>query len=296
MQDWLASRREWVASLSASPSARSLRVFYRHRAAMLGLFILAAILLLVFVGPLFVPFDPLDFDPSQRLQPPSGQHLLGTDEIGRDLLARVLLGGQLTLLISVLSTTLALLIGGALGLFAGFSGSWVDEVVMRISDMFLAIPSLLLALAIIAALGGGTANVIAALAISTAPEFVRLVRGSALGMREREYVQAALAIGQGTTTVIFKHVLPNIVSPAIVFFTVRLSQAVLLASSLGFLGLGPAPPTPEWGSLLAAARSHVGVSPHLILVPGIALLLLTVSFNLIGDGVRDALDPKALGR
>jgi len=268
------------------------RQFLRNRAAVAGLILIALFVFTAIAAPFIVPYDPYVIAPAKALQGPSAAHLLGTDELGRDILTRLLLGARITLVITLAAVSLALAVGATLGLLAGFYGGKLDMVIMRGIDVLMAMPGFLLAIGIIAALGVGTTNVILAVGIYSIPAFARIARGSTLSVKAEEFVTAARAIGASNRRIMLRHVLPNIVSPLIVQTSLRMATAILSASGLSFLGLGPQPPTPEWGAMLSAGRNYMIRAPLFVAVPGIAILLVTLSFNMLGDGLRDTLDPR----
>jgi peptide/nickel transport system permease protein len=255
--------------------------------AVVGIFVVAALL-----APVLSPYDPLKGRLGDRLRTPSAAHWLGTDELGRDVLSRVLHGARITAQIQVAAVGLALAIGTALGLMAGYVGRSVDQAIMRFMDILMAFPGIFLALAIIAALGTGLGNVIIATGIFLVPQFARVVRASTLTLREMEFVQAARALGQGDFAIVFRYLLPNSVAPIIVQTSLRMATVLLTASGLSFLGLGVQPPDPEWGAMLSNARSYMINAPHVALMPGLAIALVVLGFNLLGDGLRDSLDPR----
>lgn len=268
------------------------RRFRRHRAAMLGLGLLALLLALSFAAPLLTAHDPVRQNLSQALWPASAAHPLGTDHLGRDMLARLLYGGRLSLLIGFLAVGVGLAVGVPLGAISGFQGGRTDLVIQRFADILLSFPGFLLALSLVAILGVGLRNVIISVGISAVPSFIRLVRGSVLSIREQVYVEAAHALGQRRAVIIFRHVLPNAMAPVIVQATLSLGFAILVAAGLGFLGLGVQPPTPEWGTMLGEGRQYIFRAPSLTTFPGLAIFLAVLGFNLFGDGLRDALDPR----
>ena len=289
------------ATSAAAPAQRAvpyllsgavIRQFRRSRAAIVGLVLTLSFLAIAVLAPWIAPHDPIAFNLGQQLRPPSLVNPLGTDELGRDILSRLLHGSQITLLITSGAVAVALLGGTFLGLLAGFRGGWSDTLIMRMMDVLLAMPGFLLAIAIIVALGSGTFNVILAVGIYSIPAFARVARGSTLSVREQDYVLAARALGTSDSGIMVRHVLPNIAAPLMVQTTLRLATAILTASGLSFLGLGPQPPTPEWGAMLSTGRNYITSSPQLATIPGLAILLVTVGFNLLGDGLRDALDPR----
>jgi peptide/nickel transport system permease protein len=268
------------------------RRFRRHHAAMTGLCILSVMLLLVLTAPWWETHDPKRQQLSQVLRPISALHPLGTDHLGRDMLARLLYGGRLSLLIGFLAVGIGLGVGVPLGAVSGFQGGFTDLVIQRLADVLLSFPGFLLALSLVSILGIGLQNVIIAVGISAIPSFIRLVRGSVLSIREQAFVEAARALGQRSWIIILRHVLPNAMAPIIVQATLNLGTAILLAAGLGFLGLGVQPPTPEWGTMLGEGRQYIFRAPLLTLFPGLAIFLAVLGFNLLGDGLRDALDPR----
>jgi len=286
----LRERHERVAA--GGELADLWRRLCRNRAAVAGAGIVVVFVLLAVLAPALVPFNPIQGDLNDRLQPPSASHWLGTDELGRDLFSRILFGARVSLQIQIVAVVLALLIGVALGSVGGYLGGHVDNVIMRAMDVLLAFPGIFLALGIIAALGPGLLNLMLAAGISSVPQFARIVRASILSLKEREFVEAALALGSGSNRIMFRHLLPNCLAPIIVQSTLRMATVLLTASGLSFLGLGVQPPTPEWGAMLSNARSYLIVAPHVATIPGVAIMIVVVGFNLFGDGLRDTLDPR----
>jgi peptide/nickel transport system permease protein len=264
----------------------------RNRAAIVGAVIVALFVFVAGLAPVLVPFNPIQGNLGDRLQPPSPAHWLGTDELGRDILSRILFGARISLEIQIVAVLVALVIGVALGSVGGYLGGHVDNVIMRAMDVLLAFPSIFLALAIIAALGTGLFNLMLAAGIASVPQFARIVRASILTLKEREFVEAARALGGGSNRIMFRHLLPNCLAPIIVQSTLRMATVLLTASGLSFLGLGVQPPTPEWGAMLSNARSYLIVAPHVATIPGLAIMVVVVGFNLFGDGLRDTLDPR----
>lgn len=286
-----------AAATGAAPRGERLRqVWYTLRGnptMAAGLVILAAILFMTAAGPSLVPYQPLKTDPENMLQAPSATHLLGTDNFGRDILARVVDGARLDLSIAFSVVALALSIGVLVGMFSGYSGGWVDDVVMRFSDILLAFPSFILALAIAAILGNSVTNVVIAIAIAYVPYFVRLTRGEVLSARELGYVEAARCVGNPGWRVMYLHLLPNCLTPALVQATLCLGWAILDASGLSFLGLGIVPPTPEWGVLVSeGARDIISGQWWTAFFPGAVIVLTAFGFNLIGDSLRDITSPE----
>lgn len=253
-----------------------------------------AILLIVVLAAIFAPVltdnDPEQAQSGARLLSPSMDNWLGTDELGRDILSRILYGGRISLTIGFLAVGLGLAIGGTLGLLAAYF-SKLDNVIMRLMDILLSLPGILLAIAIVAALGPGVYEVMIAVGIGSIPVFARITRSSVLGVRAETYVEAAQAVGASDLRIIGTHILPNSFAPVLVYATLQLATAILSASILSFLGLGPQPPTPEWGAMVAAGRRYMTDTPHVVLVPGFAIFIVILCFNVLGDGLRDALDP-----
>ncbi len=266
--------------------------FRRHSAAMVGLLILLGFAALAIAAPLLTPYDPIRQDLSQTLVPPSLAHPLGIDFLGRDILARILYGTRLSLVIGFLAVAIGLAVGVPLGAISGYYGRWADMIIQRIADILLSFPGFLLALSLVAALGVGLQNVIISVGIGAIPSFIRIVRGSVLSIREQTYVEAARAIGARDVVIIFRHVLLNALAPVIVQATLNLGTAILVAAGLGFLGLGVQPPTPEWGAMLGEGRQYIFSAPYMATFPGLAIFLAVLGFNLLGDGLRDALDPR----
>ena len=272
--------------------ADTLRRVVNTRAAVAGGVIVGTFVVLAIFAPTLAPYDPLKGRLGERLQPPGAAHWLGTDELGRDLLSRILHGARITIQVQVAAVSLALVVGLALGLTAGYVGRWPDLVIMRVMDVMMAFPGIFLALAIIAALGTGLVNVVLAAGIYLVPQFARVVRGSVLGLKEMEFVQAARALGHGGVAIVVRHLLPNSLAPLIVQTSLRMATVLLTASGLSFLGLGVQPPSPEWGAMLSNARSYMITAPHVAAMPGLAIMVVVLGFNLLGDGLRDSLDPR----
>ena len=253
----------------------------------------ATIVLLVVVGPSFSTYDPLAMAPSQRLLPVGAAgHLLGTDQVGRDELTRLMHGGRQTLLIGVLPVLVSLIFGSALGLAAGFYGGWVDQIIMRCVDVLFAFPAILLAIAIVAALGPGIGNTVLAISIVEIPTVARIVRAPVLALREEEFVQAARVLGASDSRILVRHIGRNLTSPLIVFASVEIGALIIFGAGLSFLGLGAQPPTPEWGLMMAEGRDVLALSPHVATLPGLAILVVVLGLSLLGDGLRDWLDPR----
>ncbi len=272
--------------------------FSRNRGAVAGLFFMMAVVFVAVLAPWVAPHDPIEQFRDHFLQAPvwveggSPQFLLGTDELGRDLLSRLIHGARLSLLVGLMSVLLAMVPGVILGLTAAFAGKWVDATIMRVMDIVMALPSLLMAVAIMAILGPGLINAMIAIALVSLPAYVRLVRASAMSELKRDYVTAARLSGARTLRLMFVTVLPNCTAPLIVHATMSFSAAILEIAALGFLGLGVQPPLPEWGTMLASARDYIESAWWVVTLPGVTILLSVLAINLVGDGLRDALDPK----
>ncbi len=272
-------------------STRLVKRFLRRRLAVFGLVVLVLIAALALFAPLFGSPERNDF--AALLEPPSSRHLLGTDDLGRDTLARIAYGARVSMQAGVLATLLAMAIGVPLGLIAGYYRGWVDLVISRMTDLLLAFPFLILAVGLAAILGPSLRNVVIALGISALPSFIRVTRGEVLGLREQDYVAGAVADGAGDARILRRYVLPNAVSPLLVQATVTIPEAIIGESVLSFLGLGVQPPTPSWGTMLSAAQGFLAQAPWLAIFPGVAIALAALSFNLVGDGLRDVLDPRS---
>jgi peptide/nickel transport system permease protein len=294
----MISRSE--AELNASPEGgvgrqrrlpATLRAFLKNRGATIGAAMLLAWLIAAILAPIVAPYDPLDVIAGSR-QPPGPGHLLGTDLLGRDVLSRIIFGARLSLRLGLVSVAIGLSAGIVLGLPPGYYGGKVDTVFMRLMDAMLAFPGLLLALVIIASLGPGLMNVMLAVGISSVPTYARLVRGSALAIREVEYIQAARLIGCTSLRIMFRHILPNLVGPVIVLATLQVGSAILVGSALSYLGMGAQPPTPEWGLMTAEGRAYLASAWWISTFAGVAIFTAVISVNLMGDGLRGALDPR----
>ncbi|MBQ9827101.1 MAG: ABC transporter permease [Lachnospiraceae bacterium] len=266
----------------------------KNKGAIVGLIVFAIIVIIALLGDVLFDYntDVIGNNIRDRLQAPNAKHWFGTDEMGRDLFARVLYGARYSLAIGFVSTLVSLAIGLVLGSIAGYKGGWVENVIMRITDIFYSLPSILLAIAVISALGQSMLNLMIAVGVSNAAAFCRVTRASVLTERGKDYVEAARAIGQGEMRIVLKHVVPNSLSPIIVQTTVRVAGAIISAAGLSFLGLGVPLPAPEWGSLLSMGRGFLRDYPYMVIAPGLAIMITVLSVNLFGDGLRDAIDPK----
>ena len=288
---------------SRTPLENALRRFIRHRSAQVGIIILGFLVFVAVFASVLAPYDPIKpLRDVKRRSPPcihllgcpadQPQHFFGIDSNQRDLLSRIIYGSRLSLEIGISTVSFAILIGTALGAFGGFTGGWTDNIIMRLMDVLLAFPSLLLSIAIVAVLGPGLINALIAIAFVSIPIYARTVRASVLQVKEQDFVSASRALGASPLGILAGHVLPNAITPLIVQATLGIASAILSAAALSFLGLGAAPPTPEWGLMLGEERNSVFNAPHLVFIPGIAIMLTVLGFNLIGDGLRDALDPR----
>ncbi|EIB99414.1 MULTISPECIES: glutathione ABC transporter permease GsiD [Pantoea] len=298
MKNW---RRE--AALKSMPLLAENRVrtpwrefwrrFRRQPVALLaGLFVLMLIVL-AFIAPWVAPFDAENYFDYDRLnEGPSLMHLFGVDSLGRDIFSRVLVGTRISLIAGFFSVLIGALIGTLSGLLAGYYEGWWDRIIMRICDVLFAFPGILLAIAVVAIMGSGMSNVIVAVAIFSIPAFARLVRGNTLVLKHQTFIESARSIGASDWTILMRHILPGTVSPIVVYFTMRVGTSIITAASLSFLGLGAQPPTPEWGAMLNEARADMVIAPHVAIFPSLAIFFTVLAFNLLGDGLRDALDPK----
>lgn len=264
----------------------------KNPAAMISLVIVVTLLVLSFISPYICKYGWAEINIRSQFQGPSAEHLLGCDEIGRDILSRVLYGAKYTMSIGIIATAVSFTLGVIVGSIAGYFGGAVDSFLMRFLDIFQSFPDILLAIALATAFGQGFDKIILALGITRVPMYARMMRANILTVRSSEYIEAATSINCSTSRIIVKHVIPNAISPLIIQVTMGIANAGLQASSLSFLGFGVQPPTPEWGSMLATARNYIRDYPHMIIIPGVFIMITVLSFNLIGDAVRDALDPK----
>ncbi|WBU63525.1 nickel transporter permease [Paracoccus aerodenitrificans] len=294
------TRREWLLS-DAPQTRRQARlgslyqgwlVFRANRLAMLGLVILILLVLMAIFAPVLAPQSPFAQDLAGRLQPPSAEHWLGTDHLGRDIMSRIVMGSRITLFIVGTVALIAPIMGLFIGTVAGFTGGWVDQILMRITDIFLAFPKLILALAFVAALGAGIGNAVLALAITAWPPYARLARAETLTIRNADYISAARLQGAGPMRLLIGHIWPLCISSLIVRVALDMAGIILSAAGLGFLGLGAQPPMPEWGAMIADGRIYILDHWWVAAMPGLAIFVVSLAFNLLGDGLRDVLDPK----
>ncbi len=264
----------------------------KNKGAMAGLVIIIILAFIALTGDMIAPYDPEYGDMNDSFIAPCAEHIFGTDQLGRDIFSRVLSGTKISLTVGIVAVAISLSIGTVLGAIAGYFGGKADMIIMRIMDMMLAVPSILLAITFMAALGKGIDKAVIAIGLVSIPEYARIVRGSVLSMKQNEFVQAARVMGNKDSNIIFKHILPNILSAIIVRATLGISTAVLDTAALGFLGLGVQPPAAEWGDMLGRSRGFIFNAPHTLIFPGLAITITVLAFNMLGDGLRDALDPK----
>ena len=276
-----------------TPWSEFWRKFRRQKVALVaGAFVLLLVVVAI-AAPWIVPYDAETyFDYDALNASPSLAHLFGVDSLGRDIFSRIVMGARISLAAGFLSVAAGSVVGTVLGLVAGYYEGWWDRIIMRLCDVLFAFPGILLAIGIVAILGGGMANVVAAVAIFSIPTFARLVRGNTLAQKHLTYVEAAKSLGASDRTIILRHIFPGTISAVVVYFSLRIGTSIITAASLSFLGMGAQPPTPEWGAMLDAARSDMLVAPHEAIFPALAIFLTVLAFNLLGDGLRDALDPK----
>ncbi|QZY55892.1 ABC transporter permease subunit [Crassaminicella profunda] len=275
-----------------TPISEFWRKFKKQKVAVFAGGIICILVILAIFGEQIAPYalDATDYD--HPMEGPSLSHFAGTDAYGRDILSRIIIGSRISLVVGLSSVTVGMIIGSLLGLISGYYGGILDNLIMRFCDVLFAFPGILLAIAIVAILGPGLENVVVAVATFSIPVFARIVRGSTLSIKETVYVEAAKSIGTKNYWIMLKHILPGTASSIIVFFTMRIGTSILTAASLSFIGLGAQPPTPEWGAMLSGGRDYLNVAPHITIYPGLAIFITVLAFNLLGDGLRDALDPK----
>ncbi|MFN2362904.1 MAG: nickel transporter permease [Halarsenatibacteraceae bacterium] len=275
-----------------SPWSEAWRRLKTNKSAMFGLTIVIILIITAIFAPLIAPYDPVKPNIVDRMQGPSFTHWLGTDNFGRDIFSRLVYGSRISLYVGFIAVGIGAVFGGIIGATGGYFGGKIDNIIMRLMDVMLAIPRIILAIAIVAVLGTNITNVMVAVGISIVPRYARVVRGTVLSYREEEFVEAAKAIGASDARIIFENILPNSMAPIIVQSTLGIAKAILDAATLSFLGLGVQPPTPEWGTMLSQGRQFMRTAPHLTIFPGLAIVIVVISLNLFGDGLRDSLDPK----
>ncbi|MFE4713055.1 MULTISPECIES: nickel transporter permease [Paenibacillus] len=280
------------AKEASGPWRDAWRAFRKNKTAMLGLGIILFFVMIALLAPWIAPYDYKEQELVNRLKPPSAQHWLGTDDLGRDLFSRLIYGARISLWVGFFSVIGSMIAGTILGVLAGFYGKWIDMLISRMFDILLAFPSILLAIAIVAILGPSLQNALYAIAIVNIPTYGRLVRAKVLSLRTEEYITAARAIGMKDSRILITHILPNSLTPIIVQGTLGIAHAIIEAAALGFLGLGAQPPDPEWGKILSDSRQFIQKAPWTVIFPGLSIMLTVLGFNLIGDGLRDVLDPR----
>jgi peptide/nickel transport system permease protein len=285
-------KTEVAAPRESTPARRAWRRLARRRGAMFGLFIVLMFVAVAICASWIAPHDPLAASWSAVRKAPSQAFLFGTDELGRDVLSRVIWGSRASLLVGLLSVCISMMLGVPIGLLAGYLGGWTDGIISRITDAMLAVPFLILAIALAAFLGPNLTNVMIAIGVSATPVFIRLTRAQVLAVKVEDFVEAARAVGNPHWRIALRHVLPNIMAPLIVQSTLAIAAAIIAEASLSFLGLGQQPPAPSWGSMLNVAKNYVDTAPWMAIWPGLSIFLLVVSLNLLGDGLRDAFDPR----
>jgi len=277
---------------AVGPWLEGWRSFKKSKVSLIGAGIVLFFILLAIVGPYLAPQDINEQNFAKRLLAPSSEHWFGTDDFGRDIFSRIIHGARISLWVGFFSVILSVIVGSLLGIIAGYYGKWIDTIISRIFDIMLAFPSMLLAIAVVSVLGPSLQNALIAIAIINIPNFGRLIRSKVLSVKEEEYIVAAKAIGMRDSRILFSHILPNSITPIIVQGTLAIATAIIEAAALGFLGLGAQAPAPEWGKMLADARKFLINAPWTMIFPGLAIMLTVLGFNLMGDGLRDALDPK----
>ncbi|KGP92272.1 glutathione ABC transporter permease [Pontibacillus chungwhensis BH030062] len=287
-----ATRKEEEQEKKVTPFQQFWKSFKKQKVSFAAGVFLLLLFIVAAIGPFIAPYGPQEYDYDNLLSGPSWQHLAGTDDFGRDIFSRILHGAWISLSVGLSSVFIGALLGTILGIISGYFGKWVDSAIMRVMDVLLAFPGMLLAIGIIAILGPGLFNVVMAVAIFSVPVFARIIRSSTLAIKSTLYVEATQSIGSSHFRVIMKHIFPGTVSTLIVYFTMRIGSAILIAAGLSFLGLGADPSTPEWGAMLSNGRDYLNNAPHVTFFPGLAIFLTVLAFNLLGDGLRDALDPK----
>ncbi|WP_042454939.1 nickel transporter permease [Neobacillus dielmonensis] len=275
-----------------SPWKEGWQSFYKNRLAVVGLVIVVFFILVAIIAPVIAPYNFKTQVLTERMQAPSGKHWFGTDDFGRDIFSRVIYGARISLWVGFFSVLGSVIIGTILGIVAGYYGRWVDSIISRIFDIMLAFPSILLAIAVVAILGPSLENALIAIAVVNIPNFGRLIRSKVLSVKQEEYIMAARAIGMKDSRILLRHILPNSISPVIVQATLAIATAIIEAAALGFLGMGAQAPTPEWGKMLSDSKNYLMQAPWTLFFPGMAIMLTVLGFNLMGDGLRDVLDPK----
>jgi peptide/nickel transport system permease protein len=293
--DFSTDIRTAESATRISEGRRFLRVLSSRGVVVFGTIVIIALIIVAIFAPWIAPYDPYEPDYNNTLLQPTKEHLLGTDTIGRDTLSRIIFGARTSLVIGIITVSCASAIGMILGLIAGYFGGWIYIIIMRFIDALMSFPMILLALVVAALLGGGIKNVIIALSIGLTPGYTRLMCGQALSVKENEYILAGRALGASNLRIMFRHILPNCISPIIVVMSMMLGTTILAEAGLSFLGIGIVPPTAAWGSMINSGRQYLLTRPILSFAPGFVIMLVVLSFNMVGDGLRDALDPRLRG-
>lgn len=275
-----------------SPWKMMIQRFKKNKRAMIGLYITSLFVIVAIFAPWISPYNPFEYNMKALLQAPSLSHPFGTDQFGRDVLSRIIHGSRISLMIGIVGVGISIIVGVTLGTIAGYFGGILDSIIMRIMDILLAFPGFLLALAIISILGPSMVNVMIAIGIFSIPTFARIMRSSVISIKYKEFIEATKSLGGSHLFIIIKHVIPNCIAPIIVLSTMRIATAILTAAGLSFLGLGAQPPSPEWGAMLNEGREYIRAASHLSTIPGLMIMLVVLGFNMLGDGLRDALDPQ----
>ncbi len=282
-----------TAGPAADNRSRALRRFLKRRAALVALAVVVAFIMIALAAPWIAPYNPIATDFGAVRQAPSAKYWLGTDEVGRDLLSRLIWGARASLLAGVIPVTISLMVSIPLGLLSGYAGGWVDSVIMRFTDAMLAIPFLIIAIALAAFLGPSLTNAMIAIGVAALPTFLRLSRGTVMSIRTEDYIEAARAVGNTHLRIAVRHILPNMLPPLLIQGSITMAAAIIAEASLSFLGLGQQPPSPSWGSMLNAAQRYLPTAPWIAMFPGLMIFTVVFSLNILGDGLRDALDPKS---
>ncbi|GAA0196132.1 nickel transporter permease [Haladaptatus pallidirubidus] len=275
--------------------SRKLRQFKSNRLNLIGLALVLLVVSSALLAPWIAPYEPNEQDLLNRLDSPSSEHIMGTDQLGRDMFSRLLYGAQISLRVALVVVAITLMIGTFVGVVAGYAGGWVDEALMRFVDILLAFPGILLALVIAGILGPSLTNIMIALAVVGWTQYARIIRGSVLSIKEKEFIKAARLMDVSKPRIIWRHVLPNVITPVVVLATMDMAYVILGTAGLSFLGLGAQPPTPEWGAMLSQGRNHIQTAWWVVNFPGLVIMITVLGFNLLGDGLRDVLDPRDLG-
>jgi len=276
----------------SSPAREAWKRLKRNRLAIVGMVVLILIIIVAIIGPYIIPYDYTAYDYGNTLQKPNAEHIMGTDNYGRDIFSRLIMGTRISVPVGFLCVIAAFAVGGTLGAIAAFYGGKVDMVIMRILDIFQSVPPMLMAIAVVAVLGGGVLNLVLSIVISSLPARARIVRASILTVKRNDYIESARAMGASSGRQLLKFMLPNALGPILTSFTFSVATAILTISSLSYIGLGITEPTPEWGAMLSAGKTLIRTAPHVLIFPGLAIMITVLALNLFGDGVRDALDPR----